>query len=93
MKYKVGAMVYGENLDIKFIGIISEYIADGRVKLDSVIMNEKEWVNISSSIYEKESSIKEVVDVDLFDLFHDVKKQKPMTIDEYLITIFESQDD
>lgn len=87
MKFKKGAMVYGENLDIEFIGIVSDVLPDGRYKLDSAIMRETEWVNLSEPIYERESSIIEIVDVDLFDLFHDVKKQPSIRLQEFLTMI------
>jgi hypothetical protein len=84
MEFKKGAMVYGENLDIEFIGIISDVLPDGRYKLDSAIMRETEWVNLSDPIYERQSSIIEIVDVDLFDLFYDIKKQPSITLNEFL---------
>lgn len=87
MHYKKGAMVYGESNDIEFIGIITEHVDGDKVIIDPAIIREEEWVNLSSPMIELESSIIEIVGVDLFDLFHDVKKQPSFTLDEYLNNI------
>jgi hypothetical protein len=85
MRFKQGTMIYGKNLNIEFIGTTaSEPLPDGRIQLVNAAIKRKEWMNILDPIYERKASFVAPVDVALFDLLYDVKKQKGISLKELL---------
>lgn len=85
MRFNIGTMIYGRCQNIDFIGTIAAApLPDGRIRLENVAMKMDKWVSIEGPTYEREPSFISEIDVDMFDLLHDLKKQPGITFEEYL---------